>query len=84
MEILAIEGGDARGFLTAVLQGVKPQRRDRSGTFGAVNTKDAALLAELVVVKRMGRQHVNPGAGGWDCRAYRSAEPKCRPPYLTF
>jgi hypothetical protein len=28
-----------------------------------MDTKDAALLAELVVVERMGRQHVDPAAG---------------------
>src|SRR3546814_2258561 len=63
VEILAVEGGDARGFLSAVLQGVKAQRDNRGGAVGAMNTKYAALLAELVVVERMGRQHVVPGAG---------------------
>lgn len=63
MEILAVEGGDARGFLAAVLQGVETQRHDRRGALGAVNTKYAALLAELVVIERVGRQHDIPGAG---------------------
>src|SRR3546814_19218110 len=63
VEILAVKGGDARGFLSAVLQGVEPQRDNRGGAVGAMNTKYAALLAELGVVERMGRQHVVPGAG---------------------
>jgi len=64
MEFLAVEGGDARGFLSTVLQSMQPQRDNRGGAVGAMNTKDAALLAELVVVERVGRQHVIPGAGG--------------------
>ncbi|MGH6634208.1 MAG: hypothetical protein ACREB0_12655 [Sphingopyxis sp.] len=64
MELLAVEGSDARGFLSTVLQGMKPQRDYRGGAIRAMNTKYAALLAELVVIKRVGRQHVIPGAGG--------------------
>lgn len=63
MKILAVEGSDARGFLATVLQGMKAQRHDRRGAVGAVNTKYAALLAELVVIERVGRQHDIPGAG---------------------
>src|SRR3546814_11108947 len=62
-EIRAVKGGDARGFRSSVLQGVEPQGDNRGGVFGAMNTKYAALLAGLVVVERMGRQHVVPGAG---------------------
>ena len=62
VEFLAVEGGDACGFLAAVLQGVQAQRDDRGGAVGAMNTKDAALLAEFVVVERVCGEHDGPAA----------------------
>ncbi|GGJ64075.1 hypothetical protein GCM10011393_37960 [Sphingopyxis bauzanensis] len=43
-----------------MLQRVQAQRNDRSGAVGAMNTKDAALLAELVVVERVCGEHDGP------------------------
>src|SRR3546814_11767373 len=67
-----------------MLERVEAERDHRGGAVGAAYTKNAALLAELVVVERMGRQHDAParwgrqlGSGNW--RAYRSAGGKCRP-----
>src|SRR3546814_11062893 len=79
MEFLAVEAGDARGFLSAMLQCVEAERDHRSGAVGAMDAEDAALLAELVVVERMGRQHDDPGCWSGNWRAYRSAGGKCRP-----
>jgi hypothetical protein len=62
VEFLAVKGSDARGFLSTVLQGMKPQRDDRGSAVGAVNTKDAALLTEFVVVERIGGEHILRGA----------------------
>ena len=58
MEMLAVEGGDARGFLAAVLERVQPERDEACGIVGTPDAENAALLAQLVVVERIGRQHV--------------------------
>src|SRR5437762_880971 len=61
VEILAVEAGDARAFLAAVLQRVQPKRDEARRIFGAPDPEDAALLAQLVVVERIGRQHASRG-----------------------
>src|SRR3546814_12327890 len=88
-KFLAGKGGDSSGFLPAMLERVEAERDHRGGAVGAAYTKNAALLAELVVVERMGRQHDAParwgrqlGSGNW--RAYRSAGGKCRPLVWTL
>src|SRR3546814_272101 len=53
VEFLAVEGGDAGGLLTAMLERVEAERDHRGGAVGAMDTKDAALLTELVVVERV-------------------------------
>ena len=49
MEIAAVEADDAGRFLTAVLQGIKPEV-GQVGRFGmAEDAEDAAFIVELVV-----------------------------------
>ena len=50
VEAHAVESDDARGFLTAMLQGVQPKRGDRGGVGMIENAKDAAFLAQSVAV----------------------------------
>ena len=57
VEMLAVEAGDAGGFLAAVLERVEAERDEARGVVGAPDAEDAALLAQLVVVERIGRQH---------------------------
>ena len=57
MEMRAIPAGDPGRFLSAMLQGVKAERNDGRGSIGTPDAKDAAFLAEFVVVKRMCCQH---------------------------
>ena len=64
MEVLAVEARDARGFLPAVLERVQAERNEARGIVGTPDAKDAALLVQLVVVERVGRQHVSAPAGG--------------------
>jgi hypothetical protein len=49
MELLAIVGDDAAGFLTAMLEGMQAERRDRRGFRVPKNTKDPAFLPESVI-----------------------------------
>ena len=58
MEMLAIEASDARAFLAAVLQRMQAQGDEARRILGTPDTEDAALFAQLVVVERIGRQHV--------------------------
>ena len=53
----AVEADDAGGFLAAVLERVEAERDEAGGAVGAPDSENAALLAELVVVERVGRQH---------------------------
>jgi hypothetical protein len=62
MEALTIEGGDAAGFLAAVLQGVQAQRGDGGSLRRVIDAEDSALEAELVVV---GVPLVIGVLGGW-------------------
>ena len=67
MEARAVEGDDARRLLSAMLQGVQAQRRDRGGVRMSENPENAALLSQPVVVeiqsRRFGR-HARGKAGG--------------------
>ena len=55
--MVAVEAGDAGGFLAAVLERVEAERDEARRALGAPDSEDAALLAQLVVVERVGRQH---------------------------
>jgi hypothetical protein len=62
MEMLAVERRDSGGLLPTVLQRVQPERDEARRIVGTPNAEHAALLAQLVVVERIGRQHVlGPG-----------------------
>jgi len=50
MEPLAIERGDAASLLTAMLQGVQTERRDRAGLRRVENAEDPAFQPGLVIV----------------------------------
>ena len=56
VELLAVEGGDARRLLTAMLQGVQAERSDRGGVVGAEDAEDTTLFVQLVVVSGVGRE----------------------------
>ena len=64
----AVEADDAGRFLAAVLERVKAERDEAGGVFGAPDSENAALLAELVVVERVGRQHGCARIPGGDWR----------------
>ena len=49
VELLAVVGDDAAGFLPAMLQSVQSERRDGGGIGVPKNTEDPAFLAESVV-----------------------------------
>ena len=51
VEAPPVKGGDAAGFLTAMLKGVKPQRRQDGGVVRVENSEYAALLAQPVLVR---------------------------------
>jgi hypothetical protein len=53
----AIEGRDAGGLLSTVLERVKAEGDKRRGAIGAGHSEDAALLVQMVVVERISRQH---------------------------
>jgi hypothetical protein len=62
VEFLAIETGDANGFLTAMLEGMKPQRGHRRRVACAQHAENAAFLAQLVAVavfEGIGGDHVS-------------------------
>ena len=58
-EALAIECGDAAGFLAAMLQGVKPERSVEAGFVIAVNSKYTAFFARFVIVM-IEQDHMRP------------------------
>src|SRR3546814_14962664 len=76
MEFLAVEAGDARGFLSAMLQCVEAEREHRNGALGALDAEDDALIAALVVVERTDRQHDDQACWSGNWSAIRSAEGK--------
>ncbi len=57
VKLASVIAGDASGLLAAVLQRVKPKCNNRRRRVGAPDTENAAFLAQLVVVKRIGGQH---------------------------
>jgi hypothetical protein len=61
MKMLGVECSDSSGFLAAMLQGVEPERDEARRIVGTPNPENAALLAQLIVVERIGRQH-SPGS----------------------
>ena len=61
VEFLAVAAADAGGFLTAMLQRMEAERHHGGGIFNAGDSKNAALFPQLVVIKRVGCQHIAPG-----------------------
>ena len=57
MIVLSVEGDDARRLLPTVLERVETERRDGSSLAVVVDAEHTALLAQFVVIERMGRQH---------------------------
>jgi hypothetical protein len=55
--IRAIETNDPRRLLAAMLESVEAEGNEAGGRIGAPDSEDAALLAEFVVVKRVGGKH---------------------------
>jgi len=53
MEAGAVEAGDPSGFLSAMLQGVQPQRGDGRGIRDVPDSENATLLMQRVVVTRV-------------------------------
>ena len=53
VEMVAVEGDDAGGFLAAMLQGVQAERGDRCGIGMAENAEHAAFLVQAVVVEQV-------------------------------
>ena len=51
VECLAIGGDNAAGFLSAVLQGMEAQCRNRRGVARADYPENSAFLAELVAIR---------------------------------
>ena len=77
LEVGAVEAGDAGRFLAAVLERVQAERDEARGVVGTPNAENPAFLAQLVVIERIGRQHVPPSLA--EARApYRMACALCR------
>src|SRR3982751_1736213 len=57
VEMLAVEAGQSGRFLAAVLERVKAEGNETRSVIGAPNAKYAAFFTQLVVIKRIGRQH---------------------------
>jgi hypothetical protein len=51
VETVPVEAGDAAGFLSPVLKGVQPQRRDRRGVLDIEDPEDAAFQPRGVIVR---------------------------------
>ena len=62
VEQMAVPASDARRLLPAMLKRMQAQGDNRRSRFGAVNAKDAALFAQLVVVIRICGEHLSPFA----------------------
>jgi hypothetical protein len=56
VELRAVIGDDAGGFLAAMLQRMQAKRDDRRGVLPSENAEDAALVMEVVV--RFGAKRV--------------------------
>ena len=72
VKVAAIETDDARRFLSAMLQRVQAKRGDSRRRFAPGDAEHAALLAQFVVVERMGCQHGRADFA-WHGRAGRMA-----------
>ena len=68
VELAAVIGDDAGGFLAAMLQGMQPERRQRGGVRMAVDPEYAALVVEMIRVSAAGGQHPLPASGIWPLR----------------
>jgi hypothetical protein len=51
MELAAVEGDDTGRFLSTVLEGVKPESRQRCCIGMAENAEDAAFLVECISIE---------------------------------
>src|SRR5208282_6608128 len=88
VELLAVIGDDSRRLLSAMLQGMEPERGQRRRIGVAVNPEYAAFLVEMIVVPGLGGQHRARFAqmapkdellhGRW-CLRQSSASPAPRP-----
>ncbi len=78
VELVAVEAGDPRRFLPAVLERVEPERDQRGGALGPGYAEDAALFAQLVVIEGVCGQH-RPSRGSVSLALYISLKPICRP-----
>ncbi len=84
VEVLAVEAGDARGFLPAMLERVQPERAQRRRAVGPVDADDAAFLVQVIAVfvagEGVGRDVVHRDSP-WvaACAAYRDARTMCLP-----
>jgi hypothetical protein len=55
--IRSIEANDPRRLLAAMLEGVEAEGNETGRRVGAPDSENAALLAEFIVVKRVGGKH---------------------------
>ena len=79
VEMGAVEAGDSRRFLAAVLERVQAERDEACGILDTPDAENPAFLAQLVVIERMSRKHV-PALGTLKLEAsYRVAGGLCRP-----
>ena len=56
-----VAAGNAGCFLAAMLERVEAERHHGGGVLDAGDAKNAALFPQLVVIKRVGCQHIAPG-----------------------
>ncbi len=64
VEVAAVETGDTRGFLSAMLERMQAERAQRRRAVGPIHADHAALLMQLVIVERMGREVVHRDSQG--------------------
>jgi hypothetical protein len=65
VKVATREAGNARRFLTAMLERVEAKGHDGSGAFGAMYSKDAAFFAQLVPIVEMSFE--------WMCREHQQS-----------
>ncbi len=80
IEMATVEGNDAAGFLSAMLQGMQAEGRQSGGAFGTPDAKDGAFLMEMVVVEREGR----PGSEGAHSRSVTESIRRSRSRFCCF
>ena len=62
MEVCAVEAGDSRRFLAAMLKRMKAERNIAGGSVGSPDSENSALFMQFIVVEWIGGQHVwGPG-----------------------